>query len=46
MSKCLFFFSGTASSLAWASLHADRYTAFGLLLLVSLILWFLGEYMK
>lgn len=46
MSKYLFFFSGTASSLAWTSIHYDRYIAFGLLLLVSLILWFLGEYMK
>lgn len=44
MSKYLFFFSGTFSSLSWISLKADRYTSFVVLLLISLILWLVGEY--
>lgn len=44
MSKFLFYFSGVLSSLAWTSFNANRDTAFAMLLTISLILWFIGEY--
>jgi hypothetical protein len=44
MSKYLFFASGSISSSAWILLKSDRYTYFVVLMVISLILWLVGEY--